>query len=129
MKSLLVLNFLVVHLLSLVMVPIAFAAGQKRSTNLIKDFKYTSCASQECIVLSAPKAWVSVLRGGFSTEGGATLKITDREGHEKSVVTGETASYSPDLEVITIEKSSTEFALYSIKDGRISFYGKNGGTK
>lgn len=106
-------------LILLGLTPAVFAAG---GHNEMRGFKFVTCEGETCVELTAPSALVSSLRGGFTARGGAHLHVLDRAGRLKTSYDGETATYSPDLGTITVEKSETTFAIFSLKDSTLTPY-------
>lgn len=89
----------------------AVSASAGTGNNVIMNFKYTSCSKRECVVVTAPKAWLSLIRGGFSTEGTTILNVFDPKGKLQSTASGSSATFNPDLELVVLEQTSGEVIM------------------
>lgn len=89
----------------------------------IIGFHYASCSARECVDVRAPKAYLSTIGFGFSTVGPTELKVIDITGQEKAHHWGQSASFSPILNLVTLEKSDDDIVLYSISEQKLTEYG------
>jgi hypothetical protein len=101
----------------------ARAGTPSRGSGAISGFHYTSCSKIECVELTAEKAFLSVLSGGFTTDGLTSLTTRELDGRQKSTILGTTASFNPGLGVLTFEKTNGGLVLYSLKDSRAQNFG------
>jgi hypothetical protein len=91
-----------------------YAQISSTSNNVMENFSFTSCTKTECLEVKAPKAWLSLASGGFTTEGTTTVRILEPFGELRSSRIGTTATLNPNLEVLVLEKESNGVELFSL---------------
>lgn len=84
----------------------------------INGFRYQSCEAANCIVVEAPRAWLSVANGAFVAESGTTLPVAEpavfRLLKNRKIVREFKASeivHRPEIGMMTIE-TPTEVVLF-----------------
>lgn len=95
------------------------AVAKAQSQNgQINGFRYQSCEAANCIVVEAPRAWLSVANGAFVAESGATLSVAEpavfRLLKNRKIVREFKASeivHRPEIGMMTIE-TPTEVVLF-----------------
>ncbi len=84
--------------------------------NMMMDFRYTSCTKSECIEVSAPKAWISLASGGFTTEGKTQIRVLETFGKLRASHIGTTATLNSNLAVVVLEKDDSAVELFSLRE-------------
>lgn len=94
-----------------------------KQTNVIEGFRYSSCSAISCIEVTSPRAWVSLLNGGFSTDNPTIFKEFKRDGTLIRTFKGVSANLSPEIELLTVDQTENSFLLYSLKSEELSIFG------
>lgn len=96
----------------------ASVATAQSQNGQINGFRYQSCEGTKCVVVEAPRAWLSVANGAFVAESGATLSVAEpavfRLLKNRKIVREFQASeivHRPEIGMMTIE-TPTEVVLF-----------------
>ena len=119
-------HFLIINVCAF-LITLGVANADALRSNQINGFEFTSCLTDSCVIVHAPKAYMGMQLDVFSTTGRTTLDITDRVGHVRSKYVGTSAMLNTQLQTIVFENEKSGFILYSLKDGQLSDY--MGGSK
>lgn len=84
---------------------VAFSGSQARSAqNEIKGFRFQTCSvTNLCIEVTADKAWLSQLNGGFTTGENAKVVVKDPKGKIVNEWKGTSSAHHPSLKKITVD--------------------------
>lgn len=98
------------------------AAIARGGNNEMTGFRYQSCEGTKCVVVSAPKAWISQANGAFIATGisdssaaplvrnAVTFQLVE-SGKVKREFKGDEVANQPEVQSMTVE-SSTSVVLY-----------------
>lgn len=103
------------RLLILITLILAPAIASADENNVMENFRYTSCSASDCVEVSAHRAWISFVSGGFTTQGPTRMRRLELDGRERNRVDGLSATLNPQLGLVIVELEGGEVEMYSLK--------------
>lgn len=109
----------------------SFNSHAASSQHMIQGFRFATCDAKQCVEASSAKAWLSQIDGGFSSDGPTQIVLRKATGELVQEFTGTEASYSPTVQVITLEFEEGGSLFISLRDGSVRRFepSKIGGEK